>query len=217
MKWRLFPFLFKKELPAEGRLFLLPFSRAPRPSWAESGAKAAAPIASKTAPVAREYRTREPSFDSAVVVVTSESPLDRVLYVFFSCGCWAKQFLSCSFIVIGGWYSVCPGAKDQENEIWDTAGDEHYFRRSAVYSDASRKRSKAPPRLTSVTLPTSQLLSEPGPTFGFEDVSLPNPLTLILYGDQRFTDPTNTVSADPKVRAWLAKRIAAERPAGDYP
>jgi len=83
-------------------------------------------------------------------------------------------------------------------------------------------RGQAPPRLTSATLPTSQLLSDPGPTFRFGDDALPDPLTFILYGDQRFTDPTNKVSADPKVRLWLAKRIAEERPAaiilnGDVP
>jgi hypothetical protein len=79
-----------------------------------------------------------------------------------------------------------------------------------------------PPRVTSFTLPTNQLLSEPGPTFRFADGALPDPLTFILYGDQRFTDPSNVVSADPKVRAWLAKRIAEEHPAaiilnGDVP
>jgi acid phosphatase type 7 len=56
--------------------------------------------------------------------------------------------------------------------------------------------------------PASQLLSEPGPTFRFADSTLPQPLTFIVYGDQRFTDP--------------AKQIAAEHPAavvlnGDVP
>lgn len=65
-------------------------------------------------------------------------------------------------------------------------------------------------------------LSEPGPTLRFSDSSLPTPLTLILYGDQRFTDPSNVVAADPKSRAWLAREIAAEKPAavlmnGDVP
>ncbi|MGA2714641.1 MAG: metallophosphoesterase [Bryobacteraceae bacterium] len=71
-------------------------------------------------------------------------------------------------------------------------------------------------------LPTGQLLSEPGPTFRFADDSLPSPLTFIVYGDQRFTDPANVVAADPKSRAWLARQIAAEHPAaivlnGDVP
>ncbi len=81
---------------------------------------------------------------------------------------------------------------------------------------------QAPTPPTAATLPTSQLLSEPGPAFRFDDTSLREPLTLILYGDQRFTDPANTVSANPKVRLWLVNRIAAERPAavilnGDVP
>jgi hypothetical protein len=65
-------------------------------------------------------------------------------------------------------------------------------------------------------------LSEPGPTFRIPDSTLPTPLTLVLYGDQRFTDPSNVVAADPKSRAWLAREIAAEKPAavilnGDVP
>jgi acid phosphatase type 7 len=70
--------------------------------------------------------------------------------------------------------------------------------------------------------PATPLVSEPGPTFSFPDTSLPASLTLILYGDQRFTDPANVVAADPTVRAWLAKQIALENPAaillnGDIP
>src|SRR5580698_3714532 len=81
----------------------------------------------------------------------------------------------------------------------------------------------APPaRVTAANLPTNELLSEPGPTFRFDNTQLPNPLTFIAYGDQRFTDPTNVKSADPRVRQWLANQIAAERPAavilnGDVP
>jgi hypothetical protein len=82
---------------------------------------------------------------------------------------------------------------------------------------------QAPPRpLTPLTMPTDQLLSEPGPTFRLDDATLPNPLTFILYGDQRFTDPSNVIAANPRVRAWLAKRIAEEHPSaiilnGDVP
>ena len=75
---------------------------------------------------------------------------------------------------------------------------------------------------SAANLPTSQLLSEPGPTFRIPDNQLPAPLTFIAYGDQRFTDPSNVRSADPKVRQWLVNQIAAERPAavilnGDVP
>jgi DNA-binding beta-propeller fold protein YncE len=45
---------------------------------------------------------------------------------------------------------------------------------------------------TAATLPTNQLLSKPGPSFAFEDSQLPSPVTVIAYGDQRFTDPANT-------------------------
>ncbi len=70
--------------------------------------------------------------------------------------------------------------------------------------------------------PLPPSLSEPGPTFRFADSALPSPLTLVLYGDQRFTDPKNTAVADPKAREWLARQIAAEHPAavilnGDVP
>lgn len=66
------------------------------------------------------------------------------------------------------------------------------------------------------------LLSEAGPTFRIADSQLSSPLTFIAYGDQRFTDPANTKSANPRIRQWLANQIAAEKPAaiilnGDVP
>jgi len=75
---------------------------------------------------------------------------------------------------------------------------------------------------TAVTLPTDRLLSEPGPTFRIDDSQLPNPITLILYGDQRFTDPKNTRQTNPRIRQWLVNQIAKERPVavimnGDVP
>jgi hypothetical protein len=75
---------------------------------------------------------------------------------------------------------------------------------------------------TSATLPTSQLLSEPGPTFRIADNQLPSPLTIIAYGDQRFTDPADTQKTDPRMRRWLVNSISAEHPAavimnGDVP
>jgi hypothetical protein len=79
-----------------------------------------------------------------------------------------------------------------------------------------------PSRPTAASLPTGELLGEPGPTFRFENNQLPSPLTLIVCGDQRFTDPANIRSADPRVRLWLVNQIARERPAavllnGDVP
>src|SRR5436190_24196116 len=70
-----------------------------------------------------------------------------------------------------------------------------------------------PQRVTAAMLPTGELLSEPGPAFRFEDNRLTSPLTLITYGDQRFTDPTNIKCTNPRVRQWLVKQIAAARPA----
>jgi hypothetical protein len=75
---------------------------------------------------------------------------------------------------------------------------------------------------TSFTLPTSQLLSESGPTFRIADNQLPSTLTVIAYGDQRFTDPANTRQTDPRMRKWLVNQIALEHPAallmnGDVP
>ncbi|HEX4165704.1 MAG TPA: metallophosphoesterase family protein [Bryobacteraceae bacterium] len=69
---------------------------------------------------------------------------------------------------------------------------------------------------------TDPLLSGPGPTFRFTDQQLPSPLRLIAYGDQRFTDPGNTHSTNPRVRQWLVQQIAAQHPAavilnGDLP
>src|SRR6266849_1957651 len=75
---------------------------------------------------------------------------------------------------------------------------------------------------TSDTLPTGQLLSEPGPTFQILDNQLATPLTLVSYGDQRFTDPANTRQTDPRIRRWLVNQIGVEHPAavlmnGDVP
>lgn len=75
---------------------------------------------------------------------------------------------------------------------------------------------------TAANLPTGNLLSEPGPTFQINDAALPDPVTFIAYGDQRFTDPSNTRQTNPRMRQWLVKQIAAEHPAavimnGDVP
>lgn len=50
------------------------------------------------------------------------------------------------------------------------------------------------------------------PTFRVEDKELRSPLTLISYGDQRFTDPANTRRTNPRIRQWLVGQIAKERP-----
>ncbi len=67
-------------------------------------------------------------------------------------------------------------------------------------------------RQTAADLPTSQLLSQPGPTFRVAENQLQLPVTFITYGDQRFTDPANVTATDPRVRQYLVQRIAAEKP-----
>jgi hypothetical protein len=78
------------------------------------------------------------------------------------------------------------------------------------------------PKFTAATLPTGDLLSEPGPTFRVNDRELPDEPAFIAYGDQRFTDPTNVKSTDPRVRKWLVSQITNEKPSavvlnGDVP
>jgi len=59
-------------------------------------------------------------------------------------------------------------------------------------------------------------------TFVIKDDLIPAPLSFIVYGDQRFTDPANTAATSPKMRQLLVKQIAKEHPAavilnGDVP
>ncbi len=68
------------------------------------------------------------------------------------------------------------------------------------------------PTFTAATLPTGDLLSEPGPTFRISTGEQSRPASFVAYGDQRFTDPTNVKATDPRVRQWLVKRIAEEKP-----
>jgi hypothetical protein len=75
---------------------------------------------------------------------------------------------------------------------------------------------------TAATLPTGDLLSQPGPTFTIPQREISAHPVFIAYGDQRFTDPKNVTATDPRVREWLVRRIAEERPAavvlnGDVP
>jgi hypothetical protein len=59
---------------------------------------------------------------------------------------------------------------------------------------------------TAASLPTSQLISEPGAAFRIADSELRSPTTIIAYGDTRFTDPANIRSTNPKVRRWLVEK-----------
>ena len=60
------------------------------------------------------------------------------------------------------------------------------------------------------------------PSFVVNDIKPGQPLRILVYGDMRFTDPKNTVNTLPRVRAWLAQKVASERPdamlvTGDVP
>jgi hypothetical protein len=61
-----------------------------------------------------------------------------------------------------------------------------------------------------------------GPTFTIKDSEIHLPVTLILYGDQRFMDPKNNSQSSPAMRQLLVKQIAKEKPTaivlnGDVP
>jgi hypothetical protein len=49
-------------------------------------------------------------------------------------------------------------------------------------------------------------------TFFVVERDLRRPLTLIAYGDMRFTDPANVTATNPAARQALIARIAQERP-----
>jgi hypothetical protein len=51
-----------------------------------------------------------------------------------------------------------------------------------------------------------------GATFQVEDRDLHRPLTIIAYGDMRFTDPNNVTATNPIVRQALVVRVAEENP-----
>jgi hypothetical protein len=60
------------------------------------------------------------------------------------------------------------------------------------------------------------------PTFTVTDLPVGRPLRVVVYGDMRFTDPSNTSDTHPGVRKWLAQKVAEEKPdilllTGDMP
>ncbi len=61
-----------------------------------------------------------------------------------------------------------------------------------------------------------------GPTFTVSDLPVGRPLRIVVYGDMRFTNPSNTSDTAPGVRKWLAQKVAEEKPdilllTGDMP
>ena len=79
-----------------------------------------------------------------------------------------------------------------------------------------------PSRLTLLSaflLPLANFAAPPGPsapdtkpTLVFRQFTPGAPLRLVAYGDTRFTNPAVTSGTNPRVRKWLAERVAGEHP-----
>lgn len=70
--------------------------------------------------------------------------------------------------------------------------------------------------------PASANAPDRNPTLVFPQFVPGQTIRLVAYGDMRFTDPTVTSGTNPRVRKWLAGRIADEHPevlllTGDMP
>lgn len=65
-------------------------------------------------------------------------------------------------------------------------------------------------RVRAEDLPTDGLISQSGPTFRVAGIG--KHASIIVYGDQRFTDPSNTRVTDPVARHLLVDKITKERP-----
>jgi hypothetical protein len=59
---------------------------------------------------------------------------------------------------------------------------------------------------------TDSLISQPGPSFQVSPLEVGPHAKVIVFGDQRFTDPANTTVTNPKVRRLLVQKIAEEHP-----
>ena len=60
------------------------------------------------------------------------------------------------------------------------------------------------------------------PTLVFPAFDPAKPMRIVAYGDMRFADPAITAGTNPRVRKWLAERVAEEKPqllllTGDMP
>jgi acid phosphatase type 7 len=53
---------------------------------------------------------------------------------------------------------------------------------------------------------------DPNPTIVFSQFAPGQSIRMVAYGDTRFTDPSVTAGTNPRVRKWLAARIAEEHP-----
>lgn len=80
---------------------------------------------------------------------------------------------------------------------------------------AAQPEHAVPPATPAAPAPTTDPLSVP-------DAGLGNPLTFVVYGDMRFTDPSETAAAAPGPRRALVEKVASEHPdalflTGDVP
>lgn len=86
-----------------------------------------------------------------------------------------------------------------------------FFLTAAVGMAAQGKHGKHKwPRADEIS--TASLISEAGPSFMIRQKELGRETKVILYGDQRFTDPRNTRVTNPTVRKWIVAKIAEENP-----
>src|ERR1700689_4384472 len=72
------------------------------------------------------------------------------------------------------------------------------------------------------TAALAQNPNDGAPTFTVSDLPVGRPLRIIVYGDMRFTEPSNTSDTWPGVRKWLAQKVGEEKPdllllTGDMP
>lgn len=70
--------------------------------------------------------------------------------------------------------------------------------------------------------PVPGIVSSPGPLFTTPNSALHKPVTVVAYGDTRFTDTSNTTATNPIARRELVDRIASLHPdavliSGDLP
>ena len=78
-----------------------------------------------------------------------------------------------------------------------------------IHAQEEEKKRKGP---GPEDLPTTSLISQPGPSFRVPRAEVGEHAKIIVFGDQRFTDPNNTKVTNPKVRRLLVQRIAEEHP-----
>lgn len=76
------------------------------------------------------------------------------------------------------------------------------FSLTAIFAGAQGKPADAPQAGPPMT----------GPSFVLPGIAPGSQMKLVAYGDSRFTDPSNVSDTNPKVREYLAKQMAAEKP-----